>query len=1278
MVKSQHISLVIIFLSVLLFFPYATLAVDGELDWRFETGGDIYSSPAISSDGTIYCGSFDGKLYALNPNGTLKWEATTNDSIENSSPAIGSDGTIYVGSTDGYLYAFDPNGTLNWRYSTGGEIHSSPAIGTDGTIYVGSCDKKLHAIYSNGNARWSYPTGAAVYSSPAIGSDGTIYVGSYDNKLYAIHPDSSLKWSYSTGGHIKYSSPAIGSDGTIYIASDDHNLYAINPDGSMKWRYATGDNGFSSAVIGSDGTIYIGSQDKKILAMNPDGSLKWRYVTENWIYPSPAIGSDGTIYFGSNDGNLYAINPDGSLKWNYATEGAIYTSSPVIGNDGTIYIGSRDHHLYAIEGSGVLANTPWPMFHHNSLHTGKAVCKPSNPPEKPVLSSPENASTGLSLTPDLMTAGFSDPDDDTHLHTRWQISMDHNFPSTVLHLTSTSHLTSLKVPKLTLTGGTTYYWRVQFYDHHSAVSEWSDIYSFTTSVATNDQNSNGIPDDQENDTVDLDNDGMADANQYHIKSLNTIIGNCQMGISIKGSKTVSSIEFIESIDPEIISLYFRPDTPLGLFGFRITLTTPGDEAEVTVYFCDPAPEDEENKVWTWYLYNSIYEWIDYKGKKHATFSQDRRSITLTLKDGGYGDADGIANGIIVDPGAFGLASWIEGSVHDSDTNEPIPYANVKIENQPLHTISENNYFSMILPGTYTMTVSADGYETKTERIEICEGGITSVDFALLRDNCPDDPYKVEPGECGCGIADIDTDEDGTLDCNDSCPHDPEKAIPGICGCGVPDIDSDNDGTLDCIDNCPNDPSKTEPGICGCGTPDSDNDGDGVLNCNDNCLNIYNPDQLNSDNDEAGDACDGCPNDPYKTEPGIYGCGTLDTDNDGDGIVDYSDNCPHNSNPEQLDADGDGKGDACDDCPNDPNKISPGICGCGLPDIDSDSDTICDPVDNCQTIYNPEQQDDDADGIGNACDGCPNDPQKIMPGICDCGVPDIDSDNDGLFDCQDNCPTIYNPNQPDGDKDGIGDMCDDCTDTDGDGYGNPGYAQNTCQIDNCPNKNNPEQLDTDSDGYGDACDECPHDPYKISPGECGCGIVACKPLLPSDLERQVIEIIDQNCPIKGLMINIPPGALTTECTITAGIAHDPPPFPDGIELIGEVIDLGPEGINFNPTIPVVIKFPYNDNDRSILPEILAVYTYNEDKWQKITIDAIDRENCVLICKLTHFSLYAIGKSTPPPSPPVNNGGSGSCFIHITAKAALYPKHRNSYSPFSINLTRFIENCKKIFK
>lgn len=74
--------------------------------------------------------------------------------------------------------------------------------------------------------------------------------------------------------------------------------------------------------------------------------------------------------------------------------------------------------------------------------------------------------------------------------------------------------------------------------------------------------------------------------------------------------------------------------------------------------------------------------------------------------------------------------------------------------------------------------------------------------------------------------------------------------------------------------------------------------------------------------------------------------------------------------------------------------------------------------------------------------------------------------------EDNCPSAWNAGQGDADSDSTGDECDECTDIDDDGFGDPGFPANTCTIDNCPDLPNPAQSDPDGDGLGAACDNCP--------------------------------------------------------------------------------------------------------------------------------------------------------------------------------------------------------------
>ena len=128
---------------------------------------------------------------------------------------------------------------------------------------------------------------------------------------------------------------------------------------------------------------------------------------------------------------------------------------------------------------------------------------------------------------------------------------------------------------------------------------------------------------------------------------------------------------------------------------------------------------------------------------------------------------------------------------------------------------------------------------------------------------------------------------------------------------------------------------------------------------------------------------------------------------------------------------------------------------------------------------------------------------------------VDEDLDDICDSEDNCPGIYNPGQDDFDGDGDGDACDLCTDTDEDGYGDPGFTANTCEDDNCPDIFNDNQEDTDNDGIGDSCDACINDPLNDIDGDDICGDIDICPFdydpLQEDTDGDNYGDSCDNCP-----------------------------------------------------------------------------------------------------------------------------------------------------------------------
>jgi outer membrane protein assembly factor BamB len=345
------------------------------LKWSYVTGGLIDTcSPAIAEDGTVYIGSNDGILYALNPDGTMKWTHSFNTTSPaatypvSNSPAIAADGTIYVKANDGFLYALAPtNGTTKWRANVNAvSSYASPSVAPDGTIYQGSEDKKLYAFNPDGTAKWTYTADNDIYTVPALDAAGNLYFGVLNTGwFYSLTPAGTLRWIYKGASVATTSSPVLSADGaTVYFSAYDKQLHAVaTADGTARWTHTLGDEvRASSPAVDSNGVIYIGCYDFKLYAINPDGTRNRTWSTGNWIRSCPAI-SGRTLYVGSNDHKLYAID------------------------------------LGATTGAG---GGPWPQYRHNARRLGRAITEVLEITAAP---KSQTAILGLPLTLSVVATG---------------------------------------------------------------------------------------------------------------------------------------------------------------------------------------------------------------------------------------------------------------------------------------------------------------------------------------------------------------------------------------------------------------------------------------------------------------------------------------------------------------------------------------------------------------------------------------------------------------------------------------------------------------------------------------------------------------------------------------------------------------------------------------------------------------------------------------------------------------------------------------------------------
>lgn len=290
--------------------PAGTLRTASELDnsaapdllWTFDAKATLVGGPAISNDGTLYIGTRDNTVIAVNRDGSEKWRATL-AAAPIGTPALGLKGEVYVADDKGNLQALSPDGQPLWTLDTGSQTAAiaGPVVDSVGNIFY-PVDGAIVSATPEGKLRWHGST-LYTYFSPVVklkqDSDDVFF-----KDIVISAKDGSLTLDESNDALDQF---VTGEDGRMYLQSE-HNLleWQVNKIGIAlvevaKWDYTKRYPGVGvvEASVRADGSTWL--------------LLGNAFVSSRLVWFRPGGELAGSVNFALSGGRVIAIGEQGPI-----------------------------------------------------------------------------------------------------------------------------------------------------------------------------------------------------------------------------------------------------------------------------------------------------------------------------------------------------------------------------------------------------------------------------------------------------------------------------------------------------------------------------------------------------------------------------------------------------------------------------------------------------------------------------------------------------------------------------------------------------------------------------------------------------------------------------------------------------------------------------------------------------------------------------------------------------------------------------------------------------
>jgi len=304
-------------------FVYAVNLETGVEVWRFPakaaTATPFYATPKLTPDGQLIVGSFDHKLYSLNPqSGAENWRFEGAKDRWIGYVLITND-TIYAPNADYNLYALSFTGTQKWvsPFQADQAIWGSPV--SDGTnIYFGTLGRQVYAVNAvTGKQIWMQIVDGAILGSPVLGPNNTLFVGTYGGVLVSLNTTNGSIIQQETTSSWIWSGPA--QDGTnVYVGDANGKFYAFPVSGTgQPWTQQ-----LTGAIVGSPlvymNTLVVGTESGNVYFIDNTGQAVHPVSVSGKIYATPtSAGALVLVAPTGGDSLLIALDQNGATKWSF-------------------------------------------------------------------------------------------------------------------------------------------------------------------------------------------------------------------------------------------------------------------------------------------------------------------------------------------------------------------------------------------------------------------------------------------------------------------------------------------------------------------------------------------------------------------------------------------------------------------------------------------------------------------------------------------------------------------------------------------------------------------------------------------------------------------------------------------------------------------------------------------------------------------------------------------------------------------------------------------------